>query len=52
MVHSWPAGYARVLQYDPKQGAAFYVSKYVAKQLAEWELFGFPATFQPSLKVN
>src|SRR5688572_12795773 len=52
MVHSWPAGYARVLPYDPKQGAAFYVSKYVTKQLAEWELFGFPATFQPVLKVN
>ena len=52
MVHSWPAGYARVLPYDPQKGAAFYVSKYVSKELAEWELIGFPATVQKILKVH
>ena len=42
MVHAWPAGIARVLPYDPARGAAYYVGKYVAKDLAEWELVGFP----------
>jgi hypothetical protein len=46
MVHAWPCGYARVLPYDPKLGAKFYVSKYLTKRLAEWELIGFPATPQ------
>jgi len=46
MVHAWPCGIARVLPYDPKLGAKFYVSKYVAKRLAEWDLVGFPATPQ------
>jgi hypothetical protein len=49
MVHAWPCGYARVLPYDPKLGAAHYVSKYVTKRLAEWELIGFPAVPQFSL---
>jgi hypothetical protein len=40
--HGWPCGYARVLPYDAAQGANFYVAKYVSKQLAEWELWGFP----------
>lgn len=49
LVHAWPCGIARVLPYDPGLGAAFYVSKYVAKQLGEWELFGFPAHPQLAL---
>jgi hypothetical protein len=52
MLHAWPAGYARVLPYDPQQGAAFYVANYISKQLAEWELFGFPAVPQLCLKVH
>jgi hypothetical protein len=31
-----------VFPYDPKLGAKHYVSKYIAKDLAEWELFGLP----------
>ena len=49
LVHGWPCGIARVLPYDPKLGASYYVSKYVTKQLAEWELFGFPAIPQFAL---
>lgn len=52
LVHAWPAGYARVLQYDPQLGAAHYVSKYITKHLAEWELWGFPAQPQPSLGLH
>jgi hypothetical protein len=52
MLHAWPAGYARVLPYDSQKGAAYYVSKYVSKQLAEWELWGFPAAPQMTLKVQ
>lgn len=46
MLHSWPCGYARVFPYDPDLGARFYVSKYVVKSLAEWDLWGFPAVPQ------
>jgi len=46
LVHAWPCGYARVFPYDPKLGAKFYVSKYVAKRLAEWELVNFPTPAQ------
>jgi len=49
LVHGWPAGIARVLPYDPKLGARFYVSKYITKRLAEWELWGFPAVPQSAL---
>ena len=49
MVHAWPCGHARILRYDPEQGASYYVSKYVSKRLAEWELFGFPALPQLGL---
>jgi hypothetical protein len=52
MVHAWPCGYARVLPYDPKLGARYYVSKYIAKRLAEWELVGFPAAPQSSFSIN
>lgn len=48
-VHAWPCGISRVLPYDPKLGAAHYVSKYITKRLAEWELTGFPCTPQRGL---
>jgi hypothetical protein len=41
--HAWPCGYARVLPYDPQQGASYYVSKYCTRELSEWDLLGFPA---------
>jgi hypothetical protein len=46
LVHAWPCGYARVFPYDPKLGAKHYVSKYIAKDLAEWDLFGLPTAPQ------
>ena len=49
MVHSWPAGIARVLPYNRNLGASHYVSKYITKRLAEWDLIGFPAVPQISL---
>jgi hypothetical protein len=52
MVHAWPCGLARVLPYDPNLGARFYVSKYITKHLAEWELVGFPATPQFALESS
>lgn len=52
LVHGWPCGIARVLPYDPKLGASYYVSKYVTKRLGDWELFGFPAVLQLSLANN
>ena len=30
-------GFARIFEYDPTKGAAFYIAKYVAKQLGDWE---------------
>jgi len=52
MLHSWPCGIARVVPYDPKLGAKHYVGKYVTKELAEWELFGFPAHPQKALDMR
>lgn len=40
--HAWPCGYARILPYDPKLGAAYYVSKLLTNPLSEWDLYGFP----------
>lgn len=40
MVHSWHHGIARVLPYNPALGANHYVSKYIVKDLAEWDLHG------------
>ncbi len=40
-VHRWPCGHARIYPYDPQRGAHFYLSKYVVKELANWELIGF-----------
>ncbi len=52
LLHGWPWGYARVLPYDPSLGAARYVSKYITKRLAEWELIGFPAAPQRVLRAQ
>ena len=52
LLHTWPWGYARALPYDPSLGAAHYVSKYITKRLAEWELIGFPAAPQRVLPVQ
>jgi hypothetical protein len=32
------AGWARILPFDPRKGAAFYCAKYVTKEIGEWEL--------------
>jgi len=40
-VHRWPCGYARIYAYDPTRGANFYLSKYVVKELANWDFIGF-----------
>lgn len=50
MLHGWPCGHARVLPYNPELGARFYVSKYISKKLADWELVGFPAVPQLPLR--
>jgi len=52
MLHAWPAGIARVLPYDPSRGASYYVGKYIAKDLAEWELVGFPPRPQGAFRVH
>jgi len=52
MLHSWPCGISRVLPYDSKLGAKHYVAKYVVKELAEWELIGFPAHPQKVLDIG
>ncbi len=46
LTHAWPCGYANVFPYDPVRGAKHYVSKYITKDLAEWDLFGLPTTSQ------
>jgi hypothetical protein len=46
LTHAWPCGYANVFPYDPTLGAKYYVSKYVTKDLAEWDLFGLPTAPQ------
>lgn len=35
---AWPAGYSRILEYDANRGASYYITKYVAKDLAEWDI--------------
>lgn len=40
LLHSWPCGYSRVFPYDPTKDAAYYVAKYVTKDLSEWGLYG------------
>lgn len=43
------AGYARILPFERGRGAAYYVAKYVAKALGEWEVSGLPVAVQPIL---
>jgi len=31
-------GYARILPFDSKQGAAYYCAKYITKQISDWDL--------------
>lgn len=40
-VHRWPCGIARIFPYDPQRGAHFYLSKYVVKAIANWDVIGF-----------
>ncbi len=40
-IHRWPCGYARILPFDPKKGACYYLSNYITKALGDWELIGF-----------
>ena len=40
-LHRWPCGHARIYAYDPQRGAQYYLSKYLVKTLANWELIGF-----------
>jgi hypothetical protein len=40
-VHRWPCGYARIYSYDAERGANYYLSKYVVKSLANWDVIGF-----------
>ncbi len=37
---SWPYGFSAVEVYDPKLGAAHYLTKYVTKSLASYDLAG------------
>jgi hypothetical protein len=52
LLHAWPWGYARAYPYDPALGAAHYVCKYVVKDLAEYELIGFPASPQRAFPMG
>ena len=46
-------GRAQVLPYDPERGAAYYVSKYVSKGLAEWDfdLTGWSRPASPQTSI-
>ena len=39
-MHRWSdlAGYARILNFDKRKGAAYYCAKYATKQFGDWEL--------------
>jgi hypothetical protein len=39
------AGFARILPFDSKKGAAFYCAKYITKQPGEWELSDYLSAF-------
>lgn len=49
------AGFARILPFSPRSGAAYYCAKYVTKQFGDWELsddlkaFG---KYQPALTLD
>jgi hypothetical protein len=36
----WKAGWSHVKPYDPRKGASYYITKYVSKELAEWDISG------------
>lgn len=36
----WGAGWSHVKTYDPTKGASYYITKYVSKELAEWDISG------------
>jgi hypothetical protein len=42
------AGYARILSFDSKRGAAYYCAKYVVKQINDWELSDNLSAFAPA----
>lgn len=49
------AGYARILPFDARRGAAYYCAKYVAKQVNDWALSDNLAAFaqyQPVLPLE
>jgi hypothetical protein len=49
------AGWARILPFDSKRGAAYYTAKYVAKQSGDWEISENLAAFsqyQPVLPLD
>lgn len=46
LLHGWPWGICRVDPYDPLLGAAHYVGKYIAKDLAEWQIVGEVGVYQ------
>lgn len=38
----WTAGFARITEYDPTRGASYYITKYVSKELSEWDISSSP----------
>jgi len=49
------AGYARILSFDARRGAAYYCAKYVVKQINDWELsdnLSAFANYQPVLPLE
>ena len=49
------AGYARILPFDLKRGAAYYCAKYVAKEINDWDLsdnLRAFANYQPVLPLE
>src|SRR5262249_39551027 len=49
------AGYARILSFDARRGAAYYCAKYVTKQNGDWDLSSSLQSFrqyQPALALS
>jgi hypothetical protein len=38
MAEAWTPGFSRIVPYQPKLGAAHYVSKYVTKELLDYDV--------------
>lgn len=34
----WTSGFSKIVTYDPEKSAAYYVTKYVVKGLADWDV--------------